>query len=240
MVVPVPDTLKNGLAAKRMVPFVGSGVSRSVLKKNGDFAFPTWADLLHQGALALERDQKPEVARAVNANAALLNMSNISATSPIQLFDMISKNLSGQSWTKYLKQQLDPAFGEIDSSSLVLPKKVWELANNLVITTNFDRVLQWSCEDPLSVRNLQLEDYAGLQQLLSDGFDKPTIWYLHGCIDNPSKLILTSENYRKLYSPPTRGKHAAAQMTLKAAFTGKIMLFIGFSFADEYVSSLLD
>src|SRR5262245_51453106 len=111
MVVPVPDTLKNGLAAKRLVPFVGSGVSRSVLKNNGYSAFPTWADLLHQGALALERDQKPEVASAVNANAALLNRPNISATSsPIQLFDMISKNLSGQSWARYLKQQLDPAF----------------------------------------------------------------------------------------------------------------------------------
>jgi ubiquinone/menaquinone biosynthesis C-methylase UbiE len=235
----IPDTLIKALADKRLVPFVGSGVSRSILKNDGEIAFPTWAGLLHQGALALERDQKPELAKVVEASIALLDKPNISATSPIQLFDMISKNLSGQSWAKFLKQQLDPEFDEIDSSSLVLPKTLWKLANNLIITTNFDKVLQWSCKDPWSVRNLQLEDYSGLQQLMSGECDKPTIWYLHGCIDNPSKLILTSDNYSKLYSP-SAGDYEAAQIVLKSSFTGKIILFVGFSFSDEYVCNSLD
>jgi ubiquinone/menaquinone biosynthesis C-methylase UbiE len=232
----IPPLLAKKIAEKRLVPFVGAGVSRSVLKKNGENAFPTWPELLLQGALAL-RVQKPEVAKAVEANIELLKIPQVAAMSPVQIADLIYQNLSPRSWTDFLKQQLDPSFDDIDETSLELSRTIWDLADNFVITTNFDKVLQWGSKRPLDAQCLQLDDYSGLSQALNDGFNRPTVWHLHGCIENPTKLILTSDMYNRLYSGTTNPNdtYAAALITLKAFFTGRTMLFIGFSFADEYV-----
>ena len=88
--------------------------------------------------------------------------------------------------------------------------------------------------------NLDQENYSELSSSLSGVLDKPTIWHLHGYIDNPSKLILTSEMYNQFYSPTENQQSRAALQTLRSTFASRTMLFVGFSFADEYVSQQLE
>src|SRR5262249_45609641 len=158
----LPRTLRESVAGKRLVPFVGAGVSISVRRKDGASAFPTWPELLRRGASELRDDGQPEVASAVESNAALLAMPNARGMNSMELGGMIRGNLNGERWGKFLENNLDPDSESIDDASLELPKEIWNLANNFVITTNFDRVLNWASPRPKDARNLDRDDYAGL------------------------------------------------------------------------------
>ena len=236
----LPPELIESVASKRLVPFVGAGVSRSVLKKDRSPAFPPWDELLRRGAEELDRVGKTKVATAVKAQIDLLADPD-AGQSPIQIGDMIRKTLQDDRWVKFLENQLAPRFQDIDGATLELPKQIWNLASNFVITTNFDKILNWTCPQSGDVKILDLENYAGLASTLSDKLTRPTIWHLHGHIDNPGKLILTSDNYAQLYGAEQNDSHSSAALhTLNSVFTSKTMLFVGFSFDDEYVRKQLE
>jgi ubiquinone/menaquinone biosynthesis C-methylase UbiE len=238
----IPAVLRQRAASKRLIPFVGAGVSRNVLKRNGEAAFPGWADLLRNAVKALNEEGKFFAAKAVEADLDLLKDPTAKGVSLIQVADKVSANLSPPAWAKFLRSQLALSFQDIDPNSLVLPKAIWSLANNFVITTNFDKVLNWASASPLDARSLDLDDLAGLSDSVrGETFTSPTVWHLHGEIDNPTKLILRSTDYDQLYSPPDKeSKYAAAFWTLQSILASTTLLFVGFSFADEYIREQLE
>src|ERR1051325_8809708 len=238
--VDLPTSFKEVVAAKRLVPFVGAGVSSSIRKKDGSPAFPSWNELLLKGAEALRDEGNQEVAANIEQAVQILKTPNAIGLMPTQVADGIRKGLSGFRWAKFLRDCLNPNADDIDWNSLALPKAIWSTANNFVITTNFDKILNWACPRPADVCNLDQENYSELSSSLSGVLDKPTIWHLHGYIDNPSKLILTSEMYNQFYSPTENQQSRAALQTLRSTFASRTMLFVGFSFADEYVSQQLE
>jgi hypothetical protein len=235
-------TLGEKVAHRKLVPFVGAGVSLSVLKKDGTQAFPTWPQLLQHGALALRKNGKSAEADWVDYGLRVLQNPNAKGTDYIQLAGFINKNLPGGGWAAFLQKELDPNFDTIDDASLELPRQIWGLANQFVITTNFDRVLNWTSPRKENVRTLDLDDHAGLAAVLRDSIQNPTVFPLHGSIDNPGKIILTSEKYDQLYRTQTTDleQYAAALLMLKSIFAAKSMLFIVFSFADQYIRQQLE
>src|SRR5215813_2032682 len=239
----IPRVLRDSVANCTLVPFVGAGVSLSVKNRSGKRTFPTWPELLLGGAEELRQDQKPGIANYVESGIKLLEDPNArGGANYIQLAKMIRDNLSGDRWVAFLESALDPAIDSIDKASLDLPKEVWGLNSNFLITTNFDKILTWTCPQPDNVRNLDIDDAAGLAGTLAGKFRRPTIWHLHGYINNPSKLILTSAEYDQLYAPHANDaqQYPAALMTLRSVFASKKILFVGFSFADLYVRQELE
>jgi hypothetical protein len=70
--------------------------------------------------------------------------------------------------------------------------------------------------------------------LLRNGVSKPTVWHLHGKIDNAAEIILAPDGYQKLYSEDkTKQKYQAALQTLQHHLSSRTFIFIGFSLADE-------
>jgi hypothetical protein len=61
----VPASLKDRLRRGQVVPFVGAGVSRPVLQKDGGPLFPAWRDLLLAGADRLAAEGKNSDAQIV-------------------------------------------------------------------------------------------------------------------------------------------------------------------------------
>lgn len=57
----------------------------------------------------------------------------------------------------FLKEEFDRIFEEVNSESLRLNQLIWALGSNLVITTNYDRVLQWACPDSADFRVWDIE-----------------------------------------------------------------------------------
>ena len=75
--------------------------------------------------------------------------------------------------------------GDVDLS---LPQAIWTLQPRLVVTTNFDSVLQWACPAATLVLNNQPAELADVFTRPNEA--EPWIWHLHGHIDRADTLIL--------------------------------------------------
>jgi hypothetical protein len=99
-----------------------------------------------------------------------------------------------------------------------------KLNSKLIITTNYDSVLEKACESD-NVQALYLDNNFKLSQVVSDELTKPTVWNIHGHESNIDSIILTSDSYKKLYD---NLKVNSQLHTLKTLVTTKSLLFIGF------------
>ncbi len=226
----IPRSLKERLHDGQVIPFVGAGVSMAARRPDGTALFPSWRDLLLRGADRLAEEGKPPDADLVRALLAVDDADYLAAAK--RLRDKLDAV-----WIPFLKEQLDPSSNHVDAASLALARAVWALGSKLILTTNYDCVLAWACPDPLrdDLALWDVEAVAEQAQLLRDGAaQKPTVWHLHGRIDNAARLVLTPDGYRRLY--PLDGDHEsqyrAALMALRHLLAARSLLFIGFSLDD--------
>jgi hypothetical protein len=228
---PVPTALREALAAGRVIPFVGAGVSMAVMvdKRPGERLFPSWAALLQKAAERLDADGAAGDAMAVRGALTKKQPNYLEAARN-------ARDGLGAVWFDVLKKAIDPPRGRADNASLSLPRAIWSLGSKILVTTNYDRVLHWTCPEQVrdDLRYWDIEAPAELVQLLRDGLEYPTIWHLHGYIANAADLILTPDGYSRLYpGNDADGEHYRAALTsLRILLASRTFLFIGFSFED--------
>jgi hypothetical protein len=121
----------------KVIPFVGSGVSMAVLNRETDNSlFPDWNELLHK---AIERlGQEGKSSAACDVESFLNSRDNLKAA-------QIAKDKLGPIWYSFLKEQLDISNDKVLDYSLELAREIWRIGSQLIITTNFDKVLHWTC-----------------------------------------------------------------------------------------------
>jgi tetratricopeptide (TPR) repeat protein len=228
----IPQTLQDRLRRGQVIPFVGAGVSRAVLRSaDGEPLFPGWRDLLIRAADRLGREDKaPE-------SGVVRNLLDFVPARYLEAAQHAREGL-GALWPGFLKEEIDRSFDEADPESLGLARAVWELGNPLVITTNYDRVLHWACPEANDLELWDIEAKAEQAQLLrSDGRPaRPTVWHLHGRIGNAADLILTPDGYSRLYQGDSEGRYKAALATFRTLLASRSLLFVGFSFDDRALS----
>jgi tetratricopeptide (TPR) repeat protein len=233
----IPRTLQNSLRAGKVIPFVGAGVSMSVLNnETGARLFPGWRELLDKSAGRLEEENRIPYANAVRALLALDNPDYL------EVARRAREGLGESIWYTFLKEQLDYPRERARPESLRLAEAVWKLNSQLIITTNYDDVLRWaSPSDPgLWDRDAPAE----MAAFLRNETKRPTIWHLHGHIHNKSKIILTRDGYALLY-PEAKERESetyyeAALTTLHSLLASHTFLFIGFSLDDAYFGMQLE
>ena len=223
-----PSTLIESLRSKKVVPFIGARMSCAVLSKaDGSPLFPSSRELLIKAAQRLEQEQKPQYATLVRALVEIDEPNYLQAS-------QYAKDHLGPVWFTFLKEQFDHEYTAVSHDSLALARAVWTLGSNLVLTTNYDRVLSWASPNHADLDKWHIESPAEQVALIRNGATRPVIWHLHGCIDDTANIILTPDGYQRLYpSPDVRRIYAAALRTLQHLLTGRTFLFIGFSFADS-------
>lgn len=233
----IPKSLVDALKAGNVVPFVGAGVSMSVKKKNADDTksdeslFPSWKGFIETLVQSLRDELKNEVAEFILLGIKTGKLSYLDALQEIQ------KDLGNRLWYKLFEENFDKSQSEADEDSFKLYKLIWELGKNLIITTNVDRVFQWTCSQPTEFRILDVQN-AEYAQLQSERIPKrPTVWYLHGHIDHKEKVIFTREQFESFYK--ARNNEAKLQ-TLLSFLTQRTFLFIGFSLDDAYLREQLE
>ncbi len=147
----------------------------------------------------------------------------------------------GAVWVEFLKTQLDLPWERADEESLNLARAVWKLGSQLLVTTNYERVLHWACSQPNNCRSWDIEVPAEQVEALRTRVRYPTIWHLHGRIENAANLILTPDGYNRLYPAAGEVEHRyhAALETLRSLLTSHSFLFIGFSLDDAYFGTQL-
>ncbi len=224
----IPGYLQEFVREGKVIPFIGAGVSMAVSLTDGTRCFPSWTALLARAAERLREENKAEVATEI---VSLLETGDYMGASTR------ARKALRSNWYRFLKSQFSYRRAEIDDGSLALARAVWGLGSPLVITTNYDRVLLWACPELPDLNRWDID--APYEQIaaLRDGVDAPTIWHLHGLIDNVTKLILTPDGYHRLYPDAdaagvAQRQHEAALRTLQRHLASFSFLFIGFSLDD--------
>lgn len=224
----IPNSLLKAVREQKVIPFVGAGLSSSVKGHHGAKIFPSWPELLTSAAERLVGESK-------NDDADLV-LSFVKKNRLVEAASNAVDSLGRAQWLDFLKEVFDRTFDEADPATLGLLYQVWTLGSNLVMTTNFDRSLQWACPDQADFRVWDIEAQAEQLNAIRNGrVTRPTVWHLHGQIDNVSNLILTSTDYDGLYGRSgTRAlKYKAALDSLKSLLKSHKFLFLGFSLKDE-------
>ncbi|HEY0375359.1 MAG TPA: tetratricopeptide repeat protein [Pyrinomonadaceae bacterium] len=229
----IPRTLRDRLRADKVIPFVGAGVSMSVLDRETDERlFPSWRELLERAANRLEEENKTPYARAVRSLLDLDKPDYLDAARRAR------EGLGEAIWYDFLGGQFDHQRERAKAESLKLARAVWNLKSYLVITTNYDDVLHWALPPNVRPEVWDTEAPAEMAAYLRGGANRPVIWHLHGHIHNKSKIILTRDGYSHLYPEAEENKsiayYQAALQTLHSLLASHTFLFIGFSLDDAY------
>lgn len=233
----IPESLRQTVQAGKAIPFVGAGVSMAVrIKKDGTSSslFPSWRQLLYEAADRLKRNNKEPDANLVQAFLEFRPPKYLEAAK------YAYEAFAPDDWYSFLKSNLDPNFSEA-LEGLELARAIWALSNGLIITTNYDNTLSWACARSNDVRKWCVESPVQMAEFLQRDLSKPTVWHLHGCIDQPETVILTPDGYSRLY-PEARFAEARAEDRFKAAFDTLqsvmreySLIFIGYSMDDKEV-----
>ncbi|WP_437907996.1 SIR2 family protein [Sorangium sp. So ce327] len=224
--IAIPKTLEDALRDRFVVPFVGAGVSMAALDRNGKRMFPSWGDLLLGAAARLREDGKRPEANVVEGLLEKRAPDYFEAA-------RYAREGMGAGWYRYLRQVLDPPGNRIDTGSLSLARAVWQLPSRLVITTNYDQILRYALDDPNDLVQISVDATAELSAMLRDEIDRPTVWHLHGFIQQPQRLILTPDGYRELYpSQEDEVRYRGALQALRHLLAARTFLFVGFSLDD--------
>jgi tetratricopeptide (TPR) repeat protein len=226
----IPRELKDRLRIGRVVPFVGAGVSMSVkAKQTGERLFPSWKTLLEEAANRLDEEAKAAYANAVRS---LLEIE------PPDYLDAARRARAGLGpvWFRFLKEQLDQPREMANDETLNLAETIWNLGSHLVITTNYDKVLHWASPHRDNLVIWDIEAPAEQSRAIRGDLNRPSVWHLHGYIDNAADLILTPDGYSRLYpeAGQVENRYKAALSTLHQFMTSHTFLFIGFGFDDAY------
>lgn len=222
--------LADRLRERKVIPFVGAGVSRAVDGASGGPAFPSWKELLLEAA----REAEPRHAELIRAFLDLPAPRYHDAAGEAR------RQLGDLRWYAFLRRRLGLGRDGVDPATLELARLVWALGSRLVVTTNCDHVLRWSCpsSDPAVWR---IESAFNQGRALYDGVHDYTLWYLHGDIAEPEQVIFTLDDYRLLYPGPAVEKsgYPAALKTLHTYLLTHTFVFVGFSMDDVYVAGQL-
>ena len=220
----IPQRIIEAARQRNLVPFVGAGISRQA----GD-AFPNWRDLLdhmRERALAqafIPRSESREMTRLLDKGQFLMVAEALRASLPIDEYETI------------LEEKFDPHWAK----PAEIHRALFRLRPPLILTTNYDTLLEdaYAAEYGLASTVYTYRDAAVVQRSLQTNrlTNRPVIFKIHGSIDEPSEIILSERDYRKLlYHQP------GYRAVLSALFITHVVIMLGFSFSDKELMLLLE
>ncbi|MGR5146473.1 SIR2 family protein [Photobacterium alginatilyticum] len=237
-----PEQLIQAIESNRIIPVVGAGVSKGIKDKNGQSLYPDWIQLLKHSTQYLKNQKADDVADTVNLFIDLFNRRKDSN----YLLDAAHEAQVGlkDSWIGFLTNFFDKDESECDLESLEVTKLIWKIAENIVITTNFDESLEWGLEknNGKKCRTWIIEPPEGLdsRDFRENKHSKKTLWYWHGSIQYPNGIVLSKNKYDEVYSiDKTENPHPFRKQFFNEFLPSYSLLFIGFSFNDAYFEEMI-
>ncbi|HEX8195462.1 MAG TPA: SIR2 family protein [Pyrinomonadaceae bacterium] len=218
-------SLRDALKIKEVIPFVGAGVSRAVMKKDEKTPlFPSWWEFLSLAANKLEYDGKTKKAQVIKS---------LLEDTPLDYLDIAQRSLESlgvPDWNDLLMRTFKRDEKEADEKTLELAQLIWQLGSNLVFTTNIDEVLEWKSvkDERINILDTQTDEFAELQR---NEIKSPTLFYLHGRVTNKRNIVFTRKQYEEFYD---QQRNKAKLASLVSFISRKPFLFIGFSLEDPY------
>jgi hypothetical protein len=201
----------------KLVPFTGAGLSMP-------FNIPSWTNLLKYLNEELIDDEdindmiKGDIAKGEYWNA-MDDILKYSFKDDGYIQKMVA-DIIVESTIKNI-QSVDNNY--IDIASLNVP---------YYLTTNYDNLINRFVDS--KYQSTILSDSKLSTQSLSLDSQGKRVFHLHGDISNPGTIVLTKNIYNQLYDSD---KYKALFNFFRSGYT---YLFIGFSYSDEYIISLME
>ncbi|WP_318496513.1 SIR2 family protein [Photobacterium leiognathi] len=213
-----PESLIREIAKKRVIFFLGSGVSASATSNDGEKT-PTWGEFLE---LALNLVKTPEIQEEIRI---LIKNRNY-----LLALQAIKEQSIPQDYTALLEKQ----FNNHKIKAGKLHEHIFYLDQNIVITTNFDRIYDKYCDYFGEGSYKTLSYYSnGIGDTIRS--DNRLIIKAHGCINEPEKMIFTRYEYHN-----AKQKHTQFYDILKALFITHTCIFIGCGMEDPDILLTLE
>jgi hypothetical protein len=209
------QNLKKDYQAGNLVPFIGAGLSVP-------FKVPTWKELIENITEKYATGKYSFVKEAVNflleRNDYWGAIDTLKKFIPIVDQDIQSEivNLIEEKKIR-LEDENSHNYSDLAKMNFVL-----------YLTTNYENLLYEyiKCETV----PILLKDFNFNTQNI---FDTKRIFHLHGYISNPGSIVISRESYEELY------RDKKYDNLLKLVTGTKKLLFMGFSFDDQFVRRLI-
>jgi hypothetical protein len=208
-------------AHRRCIFFLGSGVSAGSLSLDKSKRPPTWEHFLKRliDLIPGNADNKM-VIEDLMKKFKYLEAAEI-------IYDLIPK----ADYSKFVRDELElPKYQPSKIHEIVL-----ELDPKIIVTTNYDKIYDNYCTFGSASDGYNISKYYE-HHLISD-LRSPirTIIKAHGCISDPSKIVLTKSQYFR-----ARKDYPNFYKILDALFLTHTILFIGYSINDPDIQLILE
>jgi NAD-dependent SIR2 family protein deacetylase len=199
--------LINAAQNDNLIVFVGAGLSKGL-------GLPSWRDMV-QGILN-------ELALNDNKYSSLKNVFEDKVFTEIEILEKIL-TMNPINKRKVYDLLVELINKDLSSFDLTIQRKLGELCSR-IITTNYDLALETALPEFKMIIHDDEYNIAKIPE------HNKYIFKIHGTIDKPQSCIIYESDYEELYF-----KNNAAIERLKSIITDKTILFVGFSFNDQYV-----
>ncbi|MFC5714429.1 SIR2 family protein [Thalassorhabdus alkalitolerans] len=208
--------LRKDFKEGKVVPFIGAGLS-------APFQVPTWKSLIEAITEKYSKGQLSFLGESVNI--LLQRHDYWSAVDQLKSF----ANLDDQDIQTMTSQLIEERMCcELEDDSLHNYTDIAELNFDLYLTTNYEGLLYKyvKCSTyPMELRDINFST--------QDLFDKQRVLHLHGNVSNPGSIVLSKSSYDALY------QDQKYENLLKVVTSNKKLLFMGFSFEDQFIQKLI-
>ena len=214
------ETLADEIVAGRCVAFVGAGFSAPVSRP--------WRELLIAVASEADGPVRAQVEGLLAANAVTARSFEVAAQ---LLEDTFKEAPTEHLLAKLARHTGRPTIAESTKQAMHDRKRrLLEIPFSAILTTNFDEQLGGAVLDAATYGDVLRE--GGRRWWNAWGHD-PRVYKLHGDLQGDAGVTLSRRGYRtRLYTEP------GYLHVLRSLFLTKTVLFIGFSFTDEYLNEL--
>ncbi len=226
----LPQSLVDALRAGTLIPFVGAGVSVGAVRQlPPQYRFPDWKGLIE--ALA---DRLVAEGMADNAATVRATLANDAMAAAAQAMQFLGR--------KPFQEVMESLFDRLcpRGADLSLVSAIWQLRPPFVVTTNYDRVLEWPFNAG-EVRSIGNDDPSYVNELTLPS-NRRRVWHLHGTIDRIDTIILTADQYTSLYPDKASSARLAyenAARRFEDILKTHAFLFIGYSLDEPLLRERL-
>jgi hypothetical protein len=212
-----PRSLIREIARRRVVFFLGAGVSASAQNEHGHRP-KEWKAFLREATDLVPEESRTEIDNLIEESKFLLALQAISDEAEQSDYQtLLNRNFNNPS---YIPSDLH--------------RTIYNLDANIVITTNFDKIYETYCESTSSEGyKVVTYDALDLGDLLRS--DTRLIIKAHGTINNIQNMVFTKSQYHA-----AKKKYPGFYEIIKAIFLTHTCIFIGCGLDDPDVLLLLE
>jgi hypothetical protein len=207
--------LKEDYKEGKVVPFIGAGLS-------SPFKIPTWGKLILNIAEKYIAEGKDHIKKLIEEEIEAYDYWE--AIRLLKRYtSVIDEDIQDEIVQLIKKSQIT-----LEDNSLHNYSDIAKMNFKLHLTTNYDNLLDdyLSCE----IRPIILADIKFNTQQL---FDERRVCHLHGYTSNSGTIVISRESYEELYNDNKYDN------LLKLVTGSKKLLFMGFSFDDQFIKALI-